>query len=865
MDLNQFSTVDIVLDKANDNIIQRQTISAGDRDGRSLTLQVTNEGSIGEVTGLTANLLWTNHSSGLSDLSAFSVVDRLTSVFKIEYPQNMLTAGKVTAQIQLLHNGKATHSKKFEIIVLDVAGKLKGVLQSAEYTALVEALAKANGFEGDIRNLDIKKAEKSDVADVARLKADRTYVDAMLSSIASGGPKELFYSLDALKAKYPNGGQGTYLVFSSSHQDGAHIYIWQLDSWKDLGVYQAESVADEAIGFAKISDKLMQTMSDNLLSTNKSNWFQGSLTSGVDVEGIWRVRSSFIKVDNEQTYLLSINDSDYSLFIAMYDSNKVFLRNYQNARYINSDNVMHFESDVSYIKVVLARTSKPILTIAEAIDNLPIKIAVIDAINFLNDDKKYVLKKLDTDNVIPSSWQAGTLSSSGIFGPANTRLVSDYVPVLPNSKYFFKYPADNKYQIYTCNYNDKKEFLLATPYDSVFFETSRTTSFVRFVIKNKNGDYEPIRKPEILITTTRQDLYKITTGIFTRAIWSQGSLDNDGLETVTDKRLRTDFIKTLMTSYRVYFADVKYKIAIVFYDKDKKFVASTGYINPLNADFYFNGAQGEYFRIVLNQNTTSEDVTLPLTVISDAKITIFEDIPTDYNKAYKIRVASHNLGHFNYGVGEGYSGVDVNDKINDWIKLYSGLNADIIGIQEFYLYFDKNKTQRADKLIYNHFYPHVNNGFTDTAFATKSRLQNITCGFLKGAGDRTTNRGYIKGYLDFDSTLVCFINVHLSPNDPAQRLIQTQELITLLANETHFVLTGDFNANDASAYDLFRDAGFRMANTSVFGNYDTYIHDIFPLDNIITSSNILIDNVIMLNNTATSDHRMLVSDLSILI
>lgn len=159
MELNQFRDVDIVLDKANDNIIQKQFVSAGDRDGRSLTLQVTNEGSIGEVPGLTANLLWTNHSSGLSDLSAFSVVDRLTSVFKIEYPQNMLTAGKVTAQIQLLHNGKVTHSKKFEIIVLNVAGNLKGVLQTAEYSALVTTLAKANEFETEIAEVSAQLAQ----------------------------------------------------------------------------------------------------------------------------------------------------------------------------------------------------------------------------------------------------------------------------------------------------------------------------------------------------------------------------------------------------------------------------------------------------------------------------------------------------------------------------------------------------------------------------------------------------------------------------------------------------------------------------------------------------------------------------------
>lgn len=54
-----------------------------------------------------------------------------------------------------------------------------------------------NGVVLNYNELDIKKS-------------DKTYVDSMLSSIAQGGPRELFYSLTALKAKYPSGADGTY-------------------------------------------------------------------------------------------------------------------------------------------------------------------------------------------------------------------------------------------------------------------------------------------------------------------------------------------------------------------------------------------------------------------------------------------------------------------------------------------------------------------------------------------------------------------------------------------------------------------------------------------------------------------------------
>ncbi|WP_373836170.1 hypothetical protein [Jeotgalibaca arthritidis] len=196
MELNQFRNVDVVLDKANDNIIQKQFVSAGDKDGRSLTAQLTDNGVIGEIIGAALNLYWHNQASGLTDLSAFYVVDRATSVFKIDYPQNMLTPGKVIAYIQILHGGKVTHTKPFEITVQNLAGTTRGVLATAEYSALVTTLAKANEFETEIA----KKADKTQVdvfgseIDVARdgaqtlgerLDSEKSEVDAQLAQKAN--------------------------------------------------------------------------------------------------------------------------------------------------------------------------------------------------------------------------------------------------------------------------------------------------------------------------------------------------------------------------------------------------------------------------------------------------------------------------------------------------------------------------------------------------------------------------------------------------------------------------------------------------------------------------------------------------------
>lgn len=163
LELDQFRDVDLVIDYANYTFIEKQFVSQGDYKGRTLTVLVTNKGVVGEVPGLILNLNWHNEASGLTDLTAFSVLDKANSIYRIEYPQNMMTPGKVIASIQVIQDGKVTNLKQFELTVQNLAGQPVGIVEKAEFSALVAVLADANKFRTDIDDLSIKKAEKSDL------------------------------------------------------------------------------------------------------------------------------------------------------------------------------------------------------------------------------------------------------------------------------------------------------------------------------------------------------------------------------------------------------------------------------------------------------------------------------------------------------------------------------------------------------------------------------------------------------------------------------------------------------------------------------------------------------------------------------
>lgn len=173
LELDQFKDVYLVIDKANDVFIQRQFVSQGDYKGRSLTVQITNNGSIGEVPGLTLNLNWHNEASGLTDLTAFTILNKENSIFRIEYPEHMMTPGKVYASIQIIQDGKVTNLKQFELIVQKLAGQPVGIAENAEFSALVAVLADSNKFRTDIDSLNANKADKSALESGLLKKVDK--------------------------------------------------------------------------------------------------------------------------------------------------------------------------------------------------------------------------------------------------------------------------------------------------------------------------------------------------------------------------------------------------------------------------------------------------------------------------------------------------------------------------------------------------------------------------------------------------------------------------------------------------------------------------------------------------------------------
>lgn len=305
LELDQFRDVDLVIDRANDSFVQKQFVSQGDYKGRSLTVQVTNNGSVGEVPGLTLNLRWHNEASGLTDLSAFSVVDKSNSIFRIEYPQNMMTPGKVFASVQVIQNGKITNLKEFELTVQRLAGEAVGIVEKAEFSALVAIMADSNKFRTDIDR-----------------KADKTFVDAQLAqtkeelkNIGNASPKGTYATLSALQTAYPNGTTGIYVVTG----DGKWYY-WSGSAWTAGGQYQSTGIADKSITPKKI--EFMQT---GINKFDKTSIKSGQYVSYLDGSLLTNANYGWVETPVSGGRIYARNNINQHF--AWYDANGVFIPN----------------------------------------------------------------------------------------------------------------------------------------------------------------------------------------------------------------------------------------------------------------------------------------------------------------------------------------------------------------------------------------------------------------------------------------------------------------------------------------------------------------------------------------------------------
>ena len=233
----------------------------------------------------------------------------------------------------------------------------------------------------------------------------------------------------------------------------------------------------------------------------------------------------------------------------------------------------------------------------------------------------------------------------------------------------------------------------------------------------------------------------------------------------------------------------------------------------------------------------------------------------------KLKVMSFNCGTWYDGVTR-VPDIEVEEITFYTRKLFGEFDCDFVLGQEFSEYFDVSNTILAIPHVMDFKYEYNTEG--SYAHVSSSLRCPVISKFpisgtsLTGFSSGVTKRHYVKTYSQINGKNVCFISTLLDKND-TYRLSQMQQLITVMNQEEYVVLGGDFNIKDKVEYAIFTNAGYALANGGVLGWFDTlasYTDEVVrPIDNIIVSPNIRIENVFV-DEKRPDDHRAIIAELS---
>lgn len=218
---------------------------------------------------------------------------------------------------------------------------------------------------------------------------------------------------------------------------------------------------------------------------------------------------------------------------------------------------------------------------------------------------------------------------------------------------------------------------------------------------------------------------------------------------------------------------------------------------------------------------------------------------------------------------QAFSGM--NSQADMMADIFGTYDADIIGFQECVSGLSNIPSAIRSSLSE---YPNTffSSHYNYNAVFSKIALQNaIAQDYETQSADEWASwnetRSYIKCYLNIGGKNVCWINTHLAVANDQPKYDQCAELFAMAEQEDYCIITGDLNQysyNTAHAgwqnmYKRFVDAGYNLANCKDDNHYvwtyspkttATGLDDTSAFyapnapDNIITSPNITIDNIV---------------------
>lgn len=192
--------------------------------------------------------------------------------------------------------------------------------QLAETVDQITAIDAAKADKTEVNALATAKANQADLIatnDVVATKAATAYVDQQVAAMASGSPKGVYATAEALQAAFPSGTTGTYVVTA----DG-NWYYWNGTAWTVGGMYQSTGIAENTI-----TPKMTTFINEGLNKCDDSKFTNENfdVPTSTWVVDVTNNATPYITVTGSYIHTMSLSGTTFKYNarrVVWYDSNK---------------------------------------------------------------------------------------------------------------------------------------------------------------------------------------------------------------------------------------------------------------------------------------------------------------------------------------------------------------------------------------------------------------------------------------------------------------------------------------------------------------------------------------------------------------
>lgn len=241
----------------------------------------------------------------------------------------------------------------------------------------------------------------------------------------------------------------------------------------------------------------------------------------------------------------------------------------------------------------------------------------------------------------------------------------------------------------------------------------------------------------------------------------------------------------------------------------------------------------------------------------------------------KLRIATYNIGDFS---GSGFASGSP-EGISAIRQAMASAGADLWALQEDVPYCNSAAQQGPYELLYDA-YPHYerrgNSVCNYKAFLSYHKMAGVEQVFYEG-DLKYRHPWFLHGTVSLGGRELHLLNLHFDWSDKLVRLEQTRQVLAFAGKYERSIIIGDFNPDDyendgvkVSNNNLFEEelprftsAGYQTANGGGFGLFNTCLgsDEWVPIDNILVSRGIRIEEVGLIKADWMNDHRILWADI----